>query len=217
MTGALFELSFALAAPFWLLMIFLPGRAVTARAAASPLTVLPVLAVYLAMAVPVLPELWTAVSSPDIDTFRELTALANGAGAVWAQVIAWDLLLGQWMFLESRRLRISPYAMGPLLVLTILLSPFGLLLFLVLRTARERHARSDGRGAGVGAGERGEDLDGGGLPGAVGPEEPEHGAGGDGEVPPAECGDVPRTGLGQLPRLDGGRTYGPFRQKRRNC
>lgn len=101
MTGALFEISFVLAAPFWLLMIFLPGRAVTARVAASPLTVLPVLAVYLAMAVPVLPELWTAVSSPDIDTFRDLTALSNGAGAVWAQVIAWDLLLGQWMFLES--------------------------------------------------------------------------------------------------------------------
>lgn len=141
MTGALFEASFVLVSPFWLLMIFMPGRAVTARVAASPLTVLPVLAVYLAMALPVLPELWTAVSSPDIDTFRDLTALANGAGAVWAQVIAWDLLLGQWMFLESRRLGISPYAMGPLLVLTILLSPFGLLLFLALRAVRARGTR----------------------------------------------------------------------------
>ncbi|WP_405903908.1 ABA4-like family protein [Streptomyces sp. NBC_00656] len=142
MTGALFEISFILAAPFWLLMIFLPGQAVTARIAASPLTVLPVLAVYLAMALPVFPELWTAVSSPDIDTFRDLTALANGAGAVWAQVIAWDLLLGQWMFLESRRLGIPPLVTGPLLVLTILLSPFGLLLFLVLRAVRTRGARS---------------------------------------------------------------------------
>ncbi|TXS47393.1 ABA4-like family protein [Streptomyces sp. OR43] len=144
MTGALFEIAFVLAAPFWLLMIFLPGRAVTARIATSPLTVLPVLAVYLAMALPVFPELWTAVSSPDIDTFRDLTALANGAGAVWAQVIAWDLLLGQWMFLESRRLGISPWLMGPLLVLTILLSPFGLLLFLVLRlrAVRTRGTRS---------------------------------------------------------------------------
>ncbi|MEU9095363.1 ABA4-like family protein [Streptomyces sp. NPDC087901] len=141
MTGALFEISFVLAAPFWLLMIFLPGRPVTARVAASPFTVLPVLAVYLAMALPVLPELWTAVSSPDIDTFRELTALSNGAGAVWAQVIAWDLLLGQWMFLESRRLGITPYVMGPLLVLTILLSPFGLLVFLALRAVRQRGTR----------------------------------------------------------------------------
>ncbi|WP_285573107.1 ABA4-like family protein [Streptomyces sp. NBC_01463] len=142
MTGALFEIAFLLAAPFWLLMIFAPGRAVTSRIAASPLTVLPVLAVYVAMALPVLPELWTAVRSPDIDTFRDLTALSNGAGAVWAQVIAWDLLLGQWMFLESRRLGIPPYVMGPLLVLTILLSPFGLLVFLVLRAVRNRGARS---------------------------------------------------------------------------
>ncbi|MFE7619383.1 ABA4-like family protein [Streptomyces sp. NPDC057496] len=146
MTGALFEISFLLAAPFWLLMILAPGLRLTARVAASPLTVLPVLTVYLLMAVPVLPELWDAVRSPDIDTFRDLTALANGAGAIWAQVIAWDLLLGQWMFLEGRRLGISPWVMGPLLVLTILLSPFGLLVFLVLRAVRGPRARA-GNGA----------------------------------------------------------------------
>lgn len=136
MTGVLFELSFALAAPVWLLMIFAPGWRGTERLAASPLTVLPILAVYVALALPVLPELWAAVSSPDIDAFRRLTALANGAGAVWAQIIAWDLLLGQWMYREARRRGISPWLMGPLLVLTILLSPFGLLLFLILRTAK---------------------------------------------------------------------------------
>lgn len=60
-----------------------------------------------------LPGLWTAVSSPDIDTFRELAALAEGAGALWAQVIAWDLLIGQWMFLQARKLGFSPWLMGP--------------------------------------------------------------------------------------------------------
>ncbi|MFD7326033.1 ABA4-like family protein [Streptomyces sp. NPDC059875] len=137
MTGFLFELGFYLAAPVWLLMIFAPGWRGTERIAASPLTVVPILAVYLAMALPVFPELWTAVSSPDIDTFRDLTALANGAGAIWAQVIAWDLLLGQWMYREARRLGLSPLLMGPLLVLTILLSPFGLLVFLGLRAAKQ--------------------------------------------------------------------------------
>ncbi|MEU9863421.1 ABA4-like family protein [Streptomyces sp. NPDC047971] len=137
MTGFLFELSFFLAAPVWLLMIFAPGRRVTERLAASPLTVVPVLAVHLALALPVLPELWTAVSNPDLDTFRDLTALANGAGAVWAQVIAWDLLLGQWMYREARRLGLSPLLMGPLLILTILLSPFGLLVFLAVRATRK--------------------------------------------------------------------------------
>ncbi|MFI8292690.1 DUF4281 domain-containing protein [Streptomyces sp. ms191] len=137
MTGFLFEFSFYLVAPFWLLMILAPGWRATERLAASPLTVLPVLTVYLVMAIPVFPELWVAVSSPDIDTFRDLVALAGGAGAVWAQVLAWDLLLGQWMYLEGRRRAISPFVMGPLLVFTILLSPFGLLVFLVLRAVRK--------------------------------------------------------------------------------
>ncbi|GGT76352.1 ABA4-like family protein [Streptomyces lateritius] len=144
MTGFLFELSFFLAAPVWLLMIFAPRWRATERLAASPLTVLPILAVYLTLALPVLPELWTAVSSPDIDTFRDLTALANGAGAIWAQVIAWDLLLGQWMYREARRRGISPLVMGPLLILTILLSPIGLLIFLPLRAMKKPAPEASG-------------------------------------------------------------------------
>ncbi|MFE5617800.1 ABA4-like family protein [Streptomyces sp. NPDC056470] len=140
MTGFLFDLSFYLAAPVWLLMIFAPRWRWTERIAASPLTVVPILAVYLALALPVFPELWAAVSSPDLDRFRELTALANGAGAVWAQVIAWDLLIGQWMYREARLRGISPLVMGPLLVLTILLSPFGVLVFLALRAAKRKPA-----------------------------------------------------------------------------
>ncbi|MFI2373084.1 ABA4-like family protein [Streptomyces sp. NPDC018833] len=143
MTGFLFELSFWLAAPVWLLMIFAPAWGPTTRIAGSPLTVVPVLLVYLALVVPVFPQLWTAVSNPDIDSFRDLTALADGAGAIWAQVIAWDLLIGQWMYREARRLGISALLMGPLLIFTILLSPFGLLVFLGLRAARSRRSIHD--------------------------------------------------------------------------
>ncbi|MFD3439251.1 ABA4-like family protein [Streptomyces sp. NPDC058685] len=147
MTAFLFQLSFCLASPVWLLMIFAPTRRITARVAASPLTVLPVLVVYVTLAVPVFPEIWTAVSSPDIDRFRELTELAGGAGAVWAQVIAWDLLLGQWMHLEGRRLGISPLVMSPLLVFTILLSPLAFPVFLLLRAVRMRSATGAAGGA----------------------------------------------------------------------
>ncbi|WP_406859858.1 ABA4-like family protein [Streptomyces sp. HUAS MG47] len=140
MTGILSELTFWLAAPVWLAMIFAPAWPPTSRLAASPLTVVPVLVVWLVMAIPVAPELWAAVSNPDVDVFRELVATSNGAGAVWAQVIAWDLLIGQWMFLQARRLGIPPLVMGPLLVLTILLSPIGLPVFLLVREAARRRA-----------------------------------------------------------------------------
>ncbi|KOX38352.1 abscisic acid-deficient protein Aba4 family protein, partial [Streptomyces sp. NRRL F-6491] len=117
----------------------------TERLAASPLTVLPLLALWAVLAVPVLPEFWTAVSSPDIDAFRDLAALANGAGAIWAQILAWDLLLGQWMYREGRRLSVPTLLMGPLLLLTILLSPVALPLFLVVRALWTARARREGR------------------------------------------------------------------------
>ncbi|WP_436844880.1 abscisic acid-deficient protein Aba4 family protein [Streptomyces roseoverticillatus] len=104
----------------------------------------PILLAYLAPAIPVFPDLWTAVSSPDLDAFRRLTALPGGAAAIWAQVIAWDLLIGQWMYREAGRLGISALLMGPLLAFTILLSPFGPLVFLALRTAKRR--RPDRKG-----------------------------------------------------------------------
>jgi hypothetical protein len=141
----LFDLAFLLAAPFWALLVLAPGWRWTDRIAASPLPMVPVLAVYLALAVPVFPQLWVAVSHPGLAAFQQLLRLGGGAGAIWAQVIAWDLFLGQWMYREARALAIHPLVMGPLLVLTVLLSPLGVLLFLGLRAAvRLRRRRAAG-------------------------------------------------------------------------
>ncbi|MFF7702548.1 ABA4-like family protein [Streptomyces lydicus] len=139
--STLFDLAFLLAAPFWALMVLAPGWRFTDRIAASPLPMVPVLAVYLVLAAGVFPQLWAAVSHPDLAGFQELLRLGGGAGAIWAQVIAWDLFLGQWMYREARALRIHPLVMGPLLVLTVLLSPFGVLLFLALRAVVRRRTR----------------------------------------------------------------------------
>ncbi|MFI0787854.1 ABA4-like family protein [Streptomyces lydicus] len=140
-SSTLFDLAFLLAAPFWALLILAPGWRFTDRIAASPLPMVPVLVVYLVLAAGVFPQLWAAVSHPDLAGFQELLRLGGGAGAIWAQVIAWDLFLGQWMYREARALRIHPLVMGPLLVLTVLLSPFGVLLFLALRAAVRRRTR----------------------------------------------------------------------------
>ncbi|WP_244943275.1 ABA4-like family protein [Streptomyces inhibens] len=140
-SSTLFDLAFFLAAPFWALLILAPGRRWTDRIAAPPLPMVPVIAVYLALAVPVFPQLWAAVSRPDLAGFQELLRLGGGAGAIWAQVIAWDLFLGQWMYREARALGIHPLVMGPLLVLTVPLSPIGVLLFLGIRAGVRLRAR----------------------------------------------------------------------------
>jgi hypothetical protein len=142
MTGMLFQLTFWLTVPFWGLMIFAPTSALTARVAASPLIAVPPLAVYAVLVAGHLPQLWATMSSPDLDTLREFLATAWGASAIWAQVIAWDLLIGAWMYREGRRLGLHPLLMGPLLVLTIVLSPFGFGLFLAIRARCDRADRA---------------------------------------------------------------------------
>jgi len=49
------------------------------------------------------------------------------------------------MYHEARRLGIHPAVMGPLLALTILLAPIGLLVFLVPRAVRTAHRGTAGR------------------------------------------------------------------------
>lgn len=137
----LFDLAFWVTVPFWALMIFAPTWRWTERIIGSPLIMLPTLVVYTVLAVPLLPELWTAVSSPSLDGFQAFVTDGGAAAAVWAQIIAWDLFIGRWLYFEGRRLGIHPLVMGPLLVFTILLSPFAVLLFLGVRaltTSRDR-------------------------------------------------------------------------------
>ncbi len=137
----LFDLAFWVTVPFWALMIFAPAWRWTERIIGSPLIMLPTLIVYMVLAVPLLPELWTAVSTPSLDGFQAFVSDGGAAAAVWAQIIAWDLFIGRWLYFEGRRLGIHPLVMGPLLVFTILLSPFAVLLFLGVRplvTPRDR-------------------------------------------------------------------------------
>ncbi|MGX7827675.1 ABA4-like family protein [Actinokineospora sp. 24-640] len=138
MTSFLFDLAFYLAAPFWALMVLAPRWELTERVIGSPLIVLPIVAVWIALAVPVFPELWSAVANPSLEGLKGLLADDRAVALLWAQIIAWDLFLGRWVYLESRRLDMSPLLMGPLLVALILLSPLVLPVFLALRTRARR-------------------------------------------------------------------------------
>ena len=58
--------------------------------------------------------------------------------ALWAQIIAWDLFLGRWVYLDSRERAIHPVLMGPLLIATILLSPIFFPVYLLVREVAGR-------------------------------------------------------------------------------
>ncbi|NIH83680.1 ABA4-like family protein [Amycolatopsis granulosa] len=137
-TAALFQITFNLAAPFWALMIFAPGWAVTRRVIGSPWIVLPPLVVYLVFAVGEFGTLWPVVSRPDLETLRAFLGTPHGAAAIWAHLIAFDLFIGRWMYHDARARGVTHAILAPILVLTILLSPFGLLAHLVVRSVAAR-------------------------------------------------------------------------------
>ena len=141
MTGALFGLTFAVAAPFWALMILLPGWSWTRRIIASPLIVLPVVVIYALLVIPAFGEVLPAVASPTLGGVRELLGTADGAAAAWAHMLAFDLFVGRWSWLDSRARGVPALIMSPVLLLTILLGPLGLLVYLLVR-ARYRPAES---------------------------------------------------------------------------
>ncbi len=138
MTGTLFGLTFAVAAPFWALMILLPGWSWTRRIIASPLIVLPVVVIYALLVIPAFGEVLPAVANPTLGGVRELLGTANGAAAGWAHMIAFDLFVGRWSWLDSRDRGVPALVMAPVLLLTILLGPLGLLVYLLVRTRYRR-------------------------------------------------------------------------------
>ncbi len=136
----LFALAFPLAVPFWVLMIFAPGWSWTQRIIASPLVVVPPLLVYVALLVPRFGAFAGPVVSADLPGITAVLGTTAGTAAIWAHAIGFDLFVGRWMYLDSRERGVHPLVMAPLFVLTILLSPLGLLAYLLLRTVQPARA-----------------------------------------------------------------------------
>jgi hypothetical protein len=134
----LFSLTFLCAAPFWALMIFAPHWRTTGRIMASPYVVVPPALIYAALVAMHFPAVWAAVSSPEPGPLSDFLGTPEGATIAWAHFIAWDLFIGRWIYRQSRELDVHPLVMAPILLLTILMSPVGLLAFLPIRAVRAR-------------------------------------------------------------------------------
>ena len=133
MMATLFDASFLLVAPFWLLMIALPRWRVTQRVIASPWIAAPAAALYLALVLPGLPGVLGAVSSPSLEAIAPLLGTPEGATVAWVHFLAFDLFVGRWIYLDARARGITPWLTSPLLFLTLMLGPTGLLGHLLVR------------------------------------------------------------------------------------
>jgi len=129
-----FELSNLLVLPFWALMVFLPRWGVTGRVIASPWIVAPPAILYLIVIVPVASMVLPAVMNPDLARIASLLGTPTGTTLAWAHFVAFDLFVGRWIYRDSRARQYSVWWVSPILALTLLLGPVGLLLYLVART-----------------------------------------------------------------------------------
>ena len=100
----------------------------------------PPLLVYALAVLPALSEVLPAVASPTLAGVAGLLGTPLGAAAGWAHFIGFDLFVGRWMYLDARERGVHALVMAPLLVLTILLGPLGMLAYLVVRAVRQRSA-----------------------------------------------------------------------------
>lgn len=131
---SLFTFSNLLVLPLWALMILLPRWQWTTRIIRSPFVSALPAALYAALVLPHLGEIWPIVSRPALSTVATLLGSPTGASIAWVHFLAFDLFAGRWIYLDSHERRINPWLIAPVLFLTLMLGPAGFLLYLVVRS-----------------------------------------------------------------------------------
>src|SRR5262249_13143618 len=110
-----------------------PNWRYTRRAMSSPWTAAPAAALYVALTAPRIAAILPAVARPELTAIASLLGTPVGATLAWAPFLAFDLLVGAWIYLDGRERGVSVWLMGPILFLTLMLGPFGFLLYLLVR------------------------------------------------------------------------------------
>ena len=133
----IFNLSNLVVMPFWLAMIFAPHWKVTQATLRSLWVVVPPALLYTALVLPALPELVRLTSSPSFELIASGLGTPAGAAAVWAHLVTFDLMAGRWIYLDSQERNLSAWLISPVLFLTLMLGPVGMLSYLILRSTRK--------------------------------------------------------------------------------
>lgn len=129
----LFDASFVLVAPFWLLMILAPHWPVTRRIVQTVWIVAPAALLYAILILPRFVEVFPLVLLPEHAAIGELLGSPAGTTIGWIHYLAFDLFVGRWVYLDSRERGFSAWLVSPILFFVLMLGPFGLVLYLALR------------------------------------------------------------------------------------
>ncbi len=137
--GQIFSLASVAVAPLWFLMIVLPRWRWTVRIVTEPWAYAPLTLAYAAMVLPRFGELAPVLlNNPGPQSVGALLATPSGATIGWIHFLAFDVFVGRWAYLDSRIRGVHPVVMAPILLLTFLFGPMGLLSYLVARSLHRR-------------------------------------------------------------------------------
>lgn len=129
----IFYLATLAAAPLWLMMILLPGHPWTQRVMASPFSLAPLAAAYTLLLLLNLPAALAALAMLSFDAIAAFLGSPFGVALNWLHLEASDLVVGRWIYLETRERPLDPRALGVILLVCWVFAPLGLLLYLAAR------------------------------------------------------------------------------------
>ena len=129
-----FELSNLLVLPFWVLMVLAPTWSLTRRVTASPWIAAPPAILYLVTLLPVATLVLPEVVQPVQARVMSLLGTPTGTTLAWTHFVAFDLFVGRWIYCDGRSRSYSAWWVSPILVLTLLIGPVGLLIYLAARS-----------------------------------------------------------------------------------
>ena len=128
----IFEAANLLIMPAWLAMLLAPRHRFTPRLALYTPVVLAL--TYAALVAPQMRQLLPLLARPTLGEIAALLGTPAGATIGWLHFLAFDLLIGRWILLQSQDL--PRWRTAPILVLTLLFGPLGWALHFLTKNVR---------------------------------------------------------------------------------
>jgi hypothetical protein len=129
--------------PFWLLMIALPHWKITRRICRQHWIVAPPIVFYILLLFDALisGRIITMLTTNLLDptSLAALLAIPSVAVGAWLHLLAFDLWVGRWIYLDSREKGLNAFAVSLILVLVLCFGPLGLATYLVWQFATRRN------------------------------------------------------------------------------
>lgn len=122
--------------PFWALLIFVPLTKLTDTLVHSVLIPLVLGVTYAWLLAGVFFGLTPAPEGAgfsSLDGVMKLFSVKEALVAGWAHYLVFDLFIGAWQARDAQRVGLNHFLLIPCLVLTLLVGPIGLLLYLMIR------------------------------------------------------------------------------------